>query len=343
MTAIPEPEHTTINAIDKAHEGRQSKPRSHMGVSQLGQPCDRRLWLTFRWAVQEQHNGRMLRLFRRGQNEEASIIADLRATGVDIQQTTDRQSYVDFGAHVGGSPDGVIESGLIEAPKKRHIAEFKTHSKKSFDDLIKKGDLKQAKPEHWAQVQVYMHGKDIDRTAYIAICKDDDRMYLERIRLDKDAAAKLVERGQRIATDERMPEPISGDPTYYICKMCPAHSFCHGNHTAQEANCRTCAHSTPTDDGRWHCAFWDDYIPTEFQRHGCDNHVLHPDTVPWEIRDSESEWEAVYIVNGQPVVNGNPEGREGVYASSELIANAHGCTDDGVNEIRERFSGRVVG
>ena len=344
MTAIPEPEHTTINAIDTYHQSQQGKPRPHMGVSQLGQPCDRRLWLQFRWAVQERFPGRILRLFRRGHDEENAIVQDLRAVGVDIQETNARQSFVSFGKHVSGSPDGVIESGLIEAPKTRHVAEFKTHSKKSFDDLTKKGSVKQSKPEHWAQMQAYMHGKGIDRAAYIAVCKDDDRMYLERIYYDEEAAQKLVERGQRIAMAERMPEPVAGAaPDWYQCKFCPAHSFCHGDRLTKHANCRTCAHATPTQDSQWHCAFWDSVIPTEFQHKGCDNHVLHPDLVPWEMRDSDSDWQAVYIINEKPTVNGNPADGDRVYASSELIANANGCQDEGVNEIRDRFNGRVAG
>jgi len=37
--------------IDKSHESRQEPPRSHLGASMLGHPCDRWLWLSFRWAV----------------------------------------------------------------------------------------------------------------------------------------------------------------------------------------------------------------------------------------------------------------------------------------------------
>lgn len=343
MVKLPKPENTTIAAIDRHHEKHQDRPRPHMGVSQLGQPCDRRLWLQFRWAVQEQFPGRILRLFRRGHDEEKAIVSDLRAVGIDIQETSGRQGYVRFGKHVSGSPDGVIESGLIEAPKTRHVAEFKTHSKKSFDDLVKKGSVKDAKPEHWAQMQVYMLGKEIERAAYIAVCKDDDRMYLERVYFDREAAETLVERGQRIAMSERIPEPISTDPSWYQCKFCPAHSFCHGDGMIQHANCRTCAHSTPQEDDTWRCEYWGSEIPTEYQHQGCDNHVLHPDVVPWDIRDSESEWRAVYIIGGKAVENGNPADGENVYASSELLANSSGCLDEGVNEIRQRFDGRVTG
>ena len=66
----------------------------------------------------------MLRLFRRGQNEESVVVSDLRAIGVDVQATGASQSRVKFDCHVSGSVDGIIESGLPESPKKRHILEI---------------------------------------------------------------------------------------------------------------------------------------------------------------------------------------------------------------------------
>lgn len=225
---IPEPEHSIQGLIDKHHEAQAEPPRPHMGCSQLGHPCDRWLWLSFRWAVQPQFPGRILRLFRRGQMEEATIVSDLRAIGLDVRGAGKQQARVDFGAHVSGSIDGIIESGVPEAPKKRHIAEFKTHSKKSFDDLVNAGAVASAKPEHFVQMQLYMHGTKIDRALYVAVCKDDDRIYTERVRYEQDVAERYIERGRRIALADRMPEPISTDPSWYQCKFCPAYGIvCH--------------------------------------------------------------------------------------------------------------------
>ena len=82
--------------IDAAHEERQEKPRPHLGASMLGHKCDRWLWLSFRWAVVEKFPGRILRLFRRGHNEEQQIISDLRAIGLDVRTPSagDRKSVV---------------------------------------------------------------------------------------------------------------------------------------------------------------------------------------------------------------------------------------------------------
>ena len=189
---IPDPNNSIAALIDRAHEERNDRPRPHLGCSMLGHPCDRWLWLSFRWAVVERFPGRILRLFRRGHMEESTIVSDLRAIGIDIQSTGKSQARVHFGAHVSGSIDGIIYSGVPEAPKKKHLAEFKTSSKKAFDDTVKKG-VKASKPVHYAQMQVYMYGKDIDRALYLVVCKDDDRIYTERVRLDKKEAERLIE------------------------------------------------------------------------------------------------------------------------------------------------------
>jgi hypothetical protein len=327
--------------IDQHHEEQQEPPRPHLGASMLGHPCDRWLWLSFRWAVVEKFSGRMLRLFRRGQNEEQQIINDLRAIGLDVRTPSSGQSRVDFGCHVSGSIDARIEAGVPGAVKTHHVAEFKTHSLKSFNEVKAKG-VKEAKPMHWAQMQLYMLGTELNRALYVAVCKDDDRIYTERVRLDLPAAQKLVERGHRITQSDRMPEPISTNPTWYECKFCPAHEFCHKSKLTKEVNCRTCAHASALPDSTWHCARWDDLIPVEAQREGCESHVLHPDMVPWERRESASEWQAVYIVKGKPIANGAPG--DGVYSSKELLANADACGNAEVDEIRAQWStARVTG
>ena len=342
---IPELDSTIQSLIDKYHESKPDEPRPHMGCSSLGHACDRWLWLSFRWAVKPKFSGRVLRLFRRGHNEESTIVGDLRAIGMDVRNTSAHQSRVDLGCHVSGSLDGVIESGVPEAPKKRHVVEFKTHSKKSFDALEKSSDVSSAKPEHFVQMQLYMRGMKIDRALYVAICKDDDRMYTERVRYAPDVAEKHIRRGHYLATSERMPPPISTDPSWYQCKFCDAHDFCHKSNTTKHVNCRTCSHSTAKPDSTWHCARWDDVIPLEAQRKGCESHVLHPDLVPWKRKDGPDEFTALYEIDGVALLNGNPE-QDGVFASTELLANAGACGDKGwtqLHDLRKQFDGRVVG
>lgn len=301
---IPPPQNGLVTLIDKRHkEVAGRKPRPHMGASTLGHPCDRWLWLSFRWAVIEEFDGRILRLFRRGNNEEATILADLELAGVKVETT---QAHFTFGGHVSGSADAIV-SNVPEAPKTRHIAEFKTHSEKSFNGVAKDG-VRKAKPEHWVQMQVYMHGAGLDRALYVAINKNDDSYHIERVHYDKEAAEAAIERGRRISEADRMPEPVAGaSPAWYQCKICPARDFCHETQLTKEVNCRTCAHSTPRPDGLWHCAVWDDAIPVPAQRLGCTSHVIHPDLTPWQPVDSPDGVMGVWEIDGKVEMNGDPE------------------------------------
>jgi len=336
MSKLPDPVNTIATMIDQYHASKKSRPRPHMGVSLLGHHCDRWLWINFRWAVVEDFDGRILRLFRRGHSEEDTIIKDLRSIGVDIRSS---QRRVDFGNHVSGSLDGVIESGVPEAPKARHVAEFKTHSKKSFDDMVKNG-VEKSKPMHFIQMQVYMHGTDINRALYLAVCKDDDRIYTERVRYDKKVAEDAIIRGKRIAMSDRMPEPVSADPSWYQCKFCPAHSFCHKAEPTKRVNCRTCAHSTAMPDSTFRCERHDaDAIPEDFQHEGCDDHILHPDMVPWVMEGSENGHSVKWKIGDKWVVNG-----QGGYKSSEILANAEVLDDAIVLKAKALFpDAEVVG
>ena len=68
---------------------------------------------------------------------------------------------------------------------------------KSFRALKERG-VAQAQPEHLAQMQVYMHLAEVERAAYLAVCKDSDELYLERVKNDRPMAERLIERAGRI-------------------------------------------------------------------------------------------------------------------------------------------------
>ena len=62
---------------------------------------------------------------------------------------------------------------------------------KSFRELVAKG-VAEAKPQHQAQMQIYMHLTGLTRAMYVAVCKDTDDLHVERVRADADAAERLL-------------------------------------------------------------------------------------------------------------------------------------------------------
>ena len=302
----------TIAAVYAAWEANaDTGNRPHLGASIIGRDCARDLWLTFRWAIAPKHSGRLLRLFDRGQREEATFVAELRAAGIEIWETdpaTGRQfEYRAIGGHFGLSLDGV-GLGFYEAPKTPHSIEMKTSSDKLFVKLAKEG-VETAKPEHYAQMQIGMHLSGLTRCFYIAVNKNTDQLYSERVRYDEVAALKLLEKAKRIITAIEPPPKISERPDWYQCRFCNHYSLCH-EQALPEANCRTCAHSTPELDGdqRWSCARYGCDLPVEVQRQGgeCPGHVFLPSMLPWQAVDASADegWIEYLKPDGSIVRNG---------------------------------------
>jgi len=308
MAKLPPLPATTVGAIYAAYEAaREDHRRGHLGASLIGGECDRALWLSFRWASTPQFDGRMLRLFQTGHMAEARFIADLRRIGVKVYETdtsTNRQVSVSaVGGHFSGSLDG-IAIGIPEAPKTWHILEFKTHNSKSFAKLKADG-VRKAKPQHWAQMQVYMHLSEMTRALYLAVCKDTDELYGERVEHDEAEALKLVAKGQRIVQAARPPERISADPAWFLCRYCDHRATCQAK-ALPDVSCRTCAWSTPVDDGTWVCDRHEKILSIGDQKAACADHRYIPDLVPGVQVDAgeAGEWISYAMHDGTTWTDG---------------------------------------
>jgi len=315
MAPLPPPPTPTLAAILASREAEAGDGlRRHLGASQIGKACERALWLDFRWATPARFPGRILRLFETGQLEEARLVRDLRRTGatvLDVDPATGRQWRVEaHGGHFGGSLDAVA-IGLLEAPRTWHVVEFKTHSAKSFRELEAKG-VAAAKPQHWAQMQIYMQLTGITRALYVAVCKDTDALHLELVRVDTEAAQRLLAKAARIIEASRPPARLSDDPTWYECRICDHHGVCQGG-DAPALTCRSCLHATPlihgadsgqgADSGGWHCARWDTALDLDTQRRACARHLFVPDLVPGEVVDAGEDHVVYRLTDGSTWVN----------------------------------------
>jgi hypothetical protein len=311
MSLLPEPQQHTVTAILAAYVAEnRDEERTYLGMSTFGTECDRALWYGFRWASPpEAFDGRMLRLFQTGHREEARMIEDLRKAGLDVEEsdpaTGEQWAVAALGGHLRGHMDGQA-TGVKEAPVTRHILEFKTHSEKSFNELVKK-KVAEAKPGHHAQMQLYMHFSGIERAFYLAHNKNTDELYSERIAYDAVFAVGLVARAERIINAARPPAKLHEDPSKkgaFHCLYCPRRGVCHEGEFAR-SNCRTCLHSTPVDGG-WHCARFDHLLDKEQQREGCPAHLFIPDLVPGEQIDADLEAETVtyQLTDGSTWVDG---------------------------------------
>jgi hypothetical protein len=322
--------------------------REYLGASIIGGPCKRQLWYSFRWAVAPSFDGRVLRLFDSGKREELRLIEELRKAGMTVYDNEDGKQIGFREGHFGGSCDGVVE-GVPGAEKTPHVFEAKTHNLKSFGALKKDG-VKKSKPVHYGQMQTYMGKLELTRALYVAVCKDTDEIYTERVSFDKAEYTRLCKVADFVIGAEIPPDRVSEDPAWFECKFCPFADVCHGE-TLPVVSCRSCSHATPKGDGTWHCEQWNDTIPSvEAQRVGCDKHLYIPQLVSFgEVADAGSEY-VVYrhrtndqhFVNGTSFEHSDDNEPIPVYSSAELrIAGASGAADGMLHALKAEFGATV--
>lgn len=299
MAPLPVPRASTVAAIYAAYEAA-NEPRDGKTIpaSQLAEECSRKLWYDFRWASRpEEHSGRMLRLFETGNMEEQRWIDNLRMIGCEVvdRQEDGRQIRVDLcGGHVGGYLDSEI-LGLPEAPRTWHVGEMKSHNAKSFAALKKEG-VQKAKPLHYGQMQVYCHARGRDRAIYMAVCKDTDELYAERIHYDAEYCLRLLAKAERIRDATEPPPGVDN----YTCQWCKHRAICKED-AWPRTNCRTCLYSSPEEGGTWACSRFNKPLSLEEQAAGCPAHLTLPGLVPGEQIDADEEAETVTyrLRNGQ--------------------------------------------
>jgi len=261
--------------------------RSHLGASVLGGECRRAIWYGFRWTTKAFFQGRVLRLFNRGHLEEGRIIAQLLMIGCEFyqQDANGKQFRISWAeGHAGGSGDGVAVS-IPDLPRGTPIlAEFKTHSEKLFTEISGKlpewrayvagngpftgKGVREAKPEHYVQMQTYMRKMGIPVALYVAVCKNTDDQYMEIITLNTETADQYIDIGERIVWSETAPAKINSSAGFFKCKFCDHRPVCHLR-AEPDVNCRTCQFSKPVAGAAWVCNKHSIELPKAKQLVGC--------------------------------------------------------------------------
>jgi hypothetical protein len=194
----------------------------------------------------------MQRLFNRGHLEEARLVALLRAAGVEVWQHDDNGKQFrikGYHGHFGGSLDGVVYG--LPGHNYPLLSEFKTHNDKSFKKLSEVG-VREAKFEHFVQMQIYMGQYELTHALYLAVNKNDDALYAEVVPFDAEIYGMYMDRAVEVVDAVSPPPRINESPGWYKCKFCSYTAICHSG-AEPEKNCRTCRWSTPSVEGSWIC------------------------------------------------------------------------------------------
>ncbi|MDR5008272.1 oxidoreductase [Agrobacterium fabacearum] len=298
MAPLPKPTSSTVSAIYRAYEQtNEQRDGKTIPAGQLADECSRKLFYEFRWTTPHAEiDGRTLRIFETGNIEESRWIDNLRMIGCEVvdRQDDGRQIRVDLcDGHVGGYLDTEI-LGLPEAPKNWHVGEIKSHNLKSFTALKKDG-VKKSKALHYGQMQIYMHARGRDRAIYLAVCKDNDELYAERINYDIEYSLRLLAKADRIIEAHEPPAKLHEDPSAkmaFECGWCKHRGICHED-AWPRSNCRTCIYSSPEAGGIWSCSRFNKPLSLAEQKEGCSAHLYLPSLVPGEQTDSDEENETI--------------------------------------------------
>lgn len=255
--------------------------RKHLGASLIGDACSRKLWYTFRWVHKEKFSGQQQRLFNRGHREEARFIEWLRGIGFTVfEEDTSKPRKADgtypqyqisgVMGHFGGSLDGIAympQRYNVEGPV---LLEFKTNGANQSWTKLQRYGMPIAKEMHFAQTSTYGYKYGFSHVVYLNICKNNDELFVEVVKLDHNLGRQMEQKAEFIITSDRPPAQLSPNPTFKGCSWCGYKDICHFN-APIERNCRSCKYAVPTNDKQWGCKGYNAIIPDDVIPHGCPN------------------------------------------------------------------------
>jgi hypothetical protein len=251
--------------------------RNHLGASELGEECWRKLWYGFRWTKLDWHDGRMMRLFNVGHSAEPRFVTYLKGIGFEVKEfDEDGKQFRISGVngHYGGSLDGMAK------PPARYEIEgnviislsFKTNNTGSGYEKVSKEALSKSKPKHWAQECQYGYKTGIKYCLYMIENKNDSDITIKIVELDWNYGAQLEKKASEIINAKEPPPRISDNPAMFDCKFCHQSDICH--HGAKpEKNCRSCRNAEPAYEAKWFCLLHQGLIPEEFIKEGCQEWI----------------------------------------------------------------------
>lgn len=256
---------TPLQLIEKIDEftvaTEDQSRRPYLGASDVGERCLRKLYYKFRWVGQEKFDGRMLRLFARGDREETEIVRILRGIGLEVHTPNEGNKedfqFSDCDSHFRGTCDGTIlipdEQGI--ADEDYAILECKTYSTERFKKLKQVG-VQESDPSYFSQLQVYMGELGLAWTLFYAVAKETDEIFIQWVSFDRIHFETCLNKAEAVINAQVPPERISNDPNTFSCRYCHLTKICHSNEPIPDSqkHCRNCINGHPSTGGSWECS-----------------------------------------------------------------------------------------
>lgn len=237
MVTIPIQSDPTLEAMKRKIEEQPREGRDYLGASLIGNECARQVYYQYNGYEQEPFNADTLMNFEDGHRTEDLTAERLRLVdGIELITHKEDGNQLGFSALGGkfkGHYDGVI-TGLLQAPKAKHIWECKCSGEKKFNEFKRvkknygeKNALRNWNKNYYAQAQLYMHFEQIDRH-YLTVAYAGGRKYEScRTEYAPEVAAKYIDRADKIIQATEPPPRISEKSDFFICRWCDFKETCH--------------------------------------------------------------------------------------------------------------------
>lgn len=235
MARLPNQDRIALEMYEAVARTRDNA-RTYLGMSQIGNPCERALWYQFRGFNAKPIEGRILMLFRFGDRIEDEIIHHLKLAGYQVEGQ--QEGFQGFNGMFRGHCDGIIH-GVTQRP---HILECKSANTRKFK-AFKDNGIRSISETYHAQGQCYMGYSGLERALFVIQCKDTSELYTERVYFSVDDFKALKEKASRIISANQMPERRFSE-TSFDCKWCDYSGHCWQPEETPITNqvCGNCQH-----------------------------------------------------------------------------------------------------
>ena len=211
-----------VSAIDKylSAKAAESKMRSYLGTSTLGEVCDRKLWFSYKHPMPIT-DARINRIFRLGHLIEKELTDLITEAGFVIYLVDEDGEQFGFtDGIIAGHCDGVVMVGDVP-----HLLEIKS-AKNSRFNTIKKEGIKSAEPIYYTQVAVYAEKLNLKHIKFLVYNKDTSELYEEDLHDDPIEANWAINRGKEIGIKTERPDRKYGHKSNFQCKLCNYRTEC---------------------------------------------------------------------------------------------------------------------
>ena len=171
-------------AYDKEEKDKPESPRSYIGASIVGNPCEALIAYSLRGFPNNPIGHKLRRIFRDGHRIEDDVVRDIKKTGVAVMEkdpfTGKQWAFDGFGGHATGHADGMI--GPIDGDSM--LLEIKSMNDNKFKEFSTKG-VKYSHRHYYSQVQFMLGLGKLKECVFISYNKNTSDYCSEIVQYDE--------------------------------------------------------------------------------------------------------------------------------------------------------------